>query len=94
MKKAFNENMNTAVFTTKSILEKGSPILVVFHYAEDGAWQFSGEEECIESDFKVISLEEMINIDNSILEIADLPLGYFASRKSKNENWIIEMHKE
>lgn len=93
MKKTFKENMNTAVFTTKYIIEKNSPILIVFHYEEDGAWQFSGEEECDESDYRVISLEEMIIMDNSILKIADLPMGYKASRKTKNENWVIKRHK-
>jgi hypothetical protein len=90
MGKVFSDGLNTAVFTTRYIFESGSPILSVFHYAEDGAWQFSGKEECIDSDYRVISLEEMINIDNTILEIADLPLGYCASRKSRNEKWIIE----
>lgn len=89
MKKYFVESLNTAVFTTKSVLEKNAPILYVFHYEEDGAWQFSGEEECSEEDFRVISLEEIINIDKSLLELADLPLGAKAYRKDKNSNWII-----
>ena len=74
MHKNFTESLNTAVFTTKYVLEKNSLILYVYHYEEDGAWQFSGKEECNDSDYRIISLEEMINIDKSILELAVLPL--------------------
>ncbi|MEO6904624.1 MAG: hypothetical protein ABI315_15965 [Bacteroidia bacterium] len=89
MKKQFNESLNTAVFTTNYILN-GSPILHVYHYEEDGAWQFSGIEQENEEDIKVISLEEIINLDNSILELTDLELGGEAYRKDKNSDWIIK----
>lgn len=90
MKNNFAESLNTAVFTTKYVLEKTSPILYVYHYEEDGAWQFSGKEECADSDYRVISLEEMINIDRSILELAELPLGSKAYRVDINSNWIVK----
>jgi hypothetical protein len=89
MKNNFAESLNTAVFTTKYVIERNSPILYVYHYEEDGAWQFSGKEDCTDSDYKIISLEEMINIDNSILELANLPLGGEAYRENKDSNWII-----
>ena len=89
-KKEFSDNLNTAVFTTKFVLDFQSPILYVFHYKDDGAWQFSGNENCYDDDYRVISLEEMINIDNSILEIADIPLGYCAKRKDVDSSWNIE----
>ena len=60
-KKDFVNNLNTAVFTTKYILNKNSPILYVYHYEEDGAWEFSGMETDInEDDYRVLSLEEII----------------------------------
>ncbi|OJU36370.1 MAG: hypothetical protein BGN96_01415 [Bacteroidales bacterium 45-6] len=90
MKYIFADNLNTAVFTTRFILDFHSPILYVYHFKEDGAWQFSGIEDCDEKDFRIISLEEAVNIDNSILTIANLPLGYYACRESKNSEWIIQ----
>lgn len=90
MGKFFSDSLNTAVFTTRYILENGNPILSVYHYAEDGAWQFSGKEECVDTDFRVISLEEMINLDNTILEVSDLPLRYWANRKNKKDKWILK----
>lgn len=94
MNKKFSDNLNTAVFTTKYILKESSPVLYVFHYENDGAWSFSGYEDCRDSDYRVISLEEMINIDNSILDLADMPYGYMAKRDDKNFPWIIEPFEE
>ncbi|MEA4986249.1 hypothetical protein SDC9_156828 [bioreactor metagenome] len=94
MNKKFLDNLNTAVFTTKYILEKNSSILYVFHYQDDGAWSFSGVEDCQDEDYRVISLEEMISIDNSILDLVDMPYGYRAKRADKNSPWVIESFEE
>ena len=94
MNKKFSDNVNTAVFTTKYILEKHSPILYVFHYEDDGAWSFSGHEDCHNGDYRVISLEEMISIDNSILDLVDMPYGYRAKRADINSPWIIKPFQE
>lgn len=84
-----NDNNNDlVVITTKYVIEKKSPILYVFHYAEDECWQFSGEEQIIEDkDFRVVSMEEIIKLDKTILEVLDLPLGWGAERKSILHPW-------
>ena len=57
--KKFKDNLNTAVITTRYVLNSGSPILFVNHY-EDGFWQFAGSEADLkDEDFKIISLEEI-----------------------------------
>lgn len=43
----FTENQNTAIYTTKYIIDQGSPILNVYHY-KDGSWQFSGKETALQ----------------------------------------------
>jgi hypothetical protein len=86
----FSDGLDTAVFTTKYILEKHSPVLYVYHYRNDGAWQFSSIENCIEEDYRIISLEEMIKIDNSILELVNMPLGYYAKRENNKSKWEIK----
>jgi hypothetical protein len=88
--KKFSDNPNTAVFTTKWVLEYNSHVLYVYHYEEDGAWSFLGAEECQDDDFRVIALEEMIGIDNSILELADMPLGFCATRKDITSIWQVK----
>lgn len=88
--KNFLENLDTAVFTTKYVLEEQSPITHVYHYDEDGVWQFSGLEDIEnDQDFRIVSLEEIIKLDDSILEISDLPLGYEAYREKSGSSWKI-----
>lgn len=87
--KKFKESYNTAVFTTRFVLEKKSPILVVFHFS-DGSWQFSGlEKNLCDNDFKVVSLKEIIELDSSLLEIANMPLGSEAKRLNPLSPWRI-----
>lgn len=89
-KKDFVNNLNTAVFTTKCILNNNSPILYVYHYEEDGAWKFLGMETDInDDDYRVLSLEEIINIDSSVLKIISIKMGYYAKRESREAEWII-----
>lgn len=86
---AFKEKLNTAVFTTRFVLEEKSPILFVFHF-DDGSWQFSGKESSLsDEDFKIISLGEMIEIDKSIIELADMPINSEATRLNITSAWRI-----
>lgn len=86
--KEFNDNLNTAVITTKYVLDDQSPILYVFHF-EDGYWQFSGpEEDLVDEDYRVVALEEIINKDPSVLEVSNLPYGGEAYRNSIKSPWV------
>lgn len=88
--KTFTEDLNMAVITTKFVLEKDTPILHIFHYEDDGSWQFSGNESNLnDEDFRVVSLEEIIALDSSVLEVADLPLGGEAQREDIGNSWEI-----
>ncbi|MCR5191160.1 MAG: DUF2185 domain-containing protein [Bacteroidales bacterium] len=84
------QNPNMAVITTRYVLDENSPILYVFHYEDDGFWQFSGDEDCEDSDYRIVSMEEMVNIDDSILELADMPFGFCAKRIGKKAKWVTE----
>lgn len=90
----FSEDLNTAIITTKYVLEESRPILYIYHFEEDGMWQFSGDEDCSDEDYMVISLEEVIKMDTSILLVADMQLGYYACRKSISEEWIVNVIEE
>jgi len=89
--KKFKEGLNTAVFTTKFVVHDKKEITHVYHYLEDGAWQFSSEDnfENYEEIALILSLDEIIQLDSSILGVADLPLGFVATRKSKADDWTI-----
>ena len=89
--KKFKDGLNTAVFTTKFVVLDKKEISYVSHYLEDGAWQFSSDDKFdnYEEVAMILSLDEIIKLDKSILEITDLPLGFIATRKTKTDNWTI-----
>lgn len=75
------------VITTKFVIENNSPIVYVFR-DEEGDWQFFGKEENIkEEDAKVISLDEILEIDPSINDILWISNGMQAWRDNVNSEW-------
>ena len=91
----FHEKENTAVFTTKYVLEDIHLITYVSHDIEDGAWQFFSEDEDVDIDIeaRLVSLGEIVTLDPTLMELCDLPCGFFAYREDKSENWTIEKQK-
>lgn len=89
--KKFEDTLNTAVFTTKFVVKDRKDITYVTHDSEDGAWQFFSNDDFdnYEEVAMLVSLDEIIKIDKTVIEIADLPLGYFATRKTTKDNWMI-----
>ena len=84
----FQDPRNVAVFTTRAILELGQPVLLVAHDDDDGSWQFhTGEPEPAEKDGRIVGLAEMIEIDRTLVEVADLPLGWQAYRDWPGGAW-------
>ena len=82
-------NYNQYVITTKYVINNNSPIIRVIH-EKDGAWQFLGKEENLsESDAFVLSLEEILCLDNTLQDVLSLPLGKQAYRTSPKDNWIV-----
>ncbi|WP_295129040.1 hypothetical protein [uncultured Chitinophaga sp.] len=89
--KSFNEPGNVAVFTTRYVIRQGHPILNIFHHEDDGAWVFVGDDVCHDdSDYLLLALEEIIEHDPSVLDVADLPLGWCAIRDKPGRPWLIQ----
>jgi hypothetical protein len=83
----FANPKNEAVITLKWIVHDGKPILSVFHDADDNGWQFLDGSDVTENDASIVSLEEITHIDPSVLELADLPPGWYATRAAPNAKW-------
>lgn len=88
MKKQFNESFKTIVFTSKYVLSEGSTIVYIAHH-DDGIWEFLGKEIVSESEIRLVSLAQIIKIDPTVLEIADMPVEFNAIRESKHFDWKI-----
>ncbi|WP_194776947.1 hypothetical protein [Pararhodonellum marinum] len=83
---------DTAVYTTKFILEDNKDITYVTHDIEDGTWQFFSDDEFedFESVAKVVGLNEIMDKDPTLKELKEMEPGYVAIRKHIGDKWTIK----
>ena len=92
MEYKFLDDKNTIAITTKKIVSRQSEILLVSHDEHDGMWEFLDGEDVCEENAVVVSMFEMSQIDESINELYDLPLGWIAYRENKTTEWIRKLN--
>jgi hypothetical protein len=85
----FEDPPNVAVIASRKVVREGDWIAYVSHDSDDGGWQFQNGDPGprSESDAMVVSLLNIVQLDDSIAQLADLPLGWFAWRESKASPW-------
>jgi hypothetical protein len=84
----FAEPENTACIVCDHVLDKQRPILYASHDKDDGAWQFMcGQSDHTESNAKVISLKNANEIDQTINDLFEMPLGVAAERETITSKW-------
>ena len=84
----FQESPNTAVFTSKEVIDDHADICLVYH-DDDGSWQFhsaNGAPDRIEC-ARVVSMSTIMRLDESIADLHDLPLGWRAWRSGPTDPW-------
>ena len=86
----FDQPPNCAVITLRQIANGSQPVLHVTHDDADHGWQFLGLEDAIEEDASVVGFAEIVAMDPSLKELADLPPGWHAWRRAANTEWIRE----
>jgi hypothetical protein len=91
----FKDPPNTAVFTTKFVIEDQKTITYVTHDSDDGAWQFFSDDEFddFESVAKIVSIQQIVELDLTILELANMPIGHYAIRENMTDDWKIYKQK-
>ncbi len=88
----FDQPRHCATFTTRQVLDRSEPILLVSHDADDHGWQFIGSSEVTMADAKLVALGEIVKIDPTVLEVATLRPGYQAMRSAVGEVWTQRKH--
>jgi hypothetical protein len=83
----FGSPPNLAVIAHRKIVFAGDVIRYASHDADDGGWQFLNGELVTEADAAVVSLQDIVDLDRSIEELADLPEGWYAERDSMGSPW-------
>jgi len=90
----FGQPPNCAVFTLRSIVNGGAPVLHVTHDADDHGWQFLGRGTPEVSDMMIVGLAEMLTVDPTLEAVADLPVGWHAWREHPGGAWTRGPHDE
>jgi len=83
----FADEPNVAVVSTRQIMSGQDWIESVSHF-EDGDWAFSALRDFSVEDGVLVGLDEVVAVDPSICELADLPTGWSAARAAKGAPWI------
>ena len=83
----FDQPRNCATFTMRQVLDGSEPILLVTHDADDHGWQFIGISHPSMPDARLVKLEEIVRRDPTVLEVADLPPGWWAVRNKIGGPW-------
>ena len=83
----FDEPPNIACFTTVKVLREGYPVLLVTHEEGDGSWQFLCGTTNASKDAAIVGLDCIFQLDPSVGELADLPVGWIATRESRDDAW-------
>ena len=86
---SFADVPNTACFTCSHVLERGKPILYVSH-DEDGYWQFLCGDTHKEEDARIVSLASILNIDETMSDLAELDYGEYAEAESETSDWTVK----
>ena len=86
----FDQQPNCAAITDLYILNKNEPILCVVHYLDDDRWAFLSGKTNKTEDGRVISMQEALDFDPTIITIAHLQPYHKAYRKNVQSEWRIE----
>lgn len=83
----FDQPPNVAVITLRSILDGERDILCVSHDADDCGWQFLDGGDAVEAEARVVGLRTIVEIDPTVVEIADMSPGWVAVRSDRSSPW-------
>ena len=84
----FEQPRNLAVITVQRIVDGETSVVYVSHDEEDGGWQFLDGQSVAEGDARVVGLGRMVDSDHTLIDLANLPEGFIATRESKGARWV------
>ena len=84
----FDQGPNVSAFTTRQVVELKLPVLHVTHHSDDDSWSFlCGTTEDYKADAKIVCMAHLLQMDDTLRAIADLPPGWSAVRKNIHSDW-------
>lgn len=89
----FSEPPHTRVFLSETVHKGTEAVTYVSHDADDGAWQFLGDSMSDGGGPIISCFHHPIDSDLTLVELADLPQGWYAVRAKVGEPWIRKQHE-
>ncbi len=83
----FDQPRHCAVITLQSIANGSEPILHVTHDKDDHGWQFLSLRDADTEEGCVLGLSCVVEMDPSLIQLADMPPGWHAWRESVEHSW-------
>lgn len=83
----FDQPPDCIAISLRRIVFDGEPILHVTHDLDDHGWQFLDLADAEPDDAAVVAMRNIVNIDPTMCEVADLPPGWHAWRESQSSPW-------
>lgn len=71
-------------------MEEGHVVQVVIHYGDDHSWAFLCGTTDVQDDGRVMTMRTLLEMDDSLRSIADLPPGWRAWREKRGDAWFKE----
>lgn len=84
----FDQPPNCATFTTTHVMKDNQPIIRVCHDEDDHGWQFHSDHPAEMKYAMLVCLKEVYFHDPTVLEVANLPPGWVATRNYVGDIWI------
>lgn len=84
----FPDSPHARVYLSETVHKGVEPVTYVSHDLEDGAWQFLGDSMDRGGGPVISCFHHPIDNDSTLSELADLPLGWCATRSKPGEAWI------
>lgn len=89
----FPDAPHTRVFLSKTVQDKQEQITYVSHNAEDDTWEFLGDLMAGGGGPVISCLHHPIDDDQTLEELYDLPLGWYATRQKSGSPWQRFQHE-
>jgi len=84
---AFDQGPGVAAITTAAVLEGREPVRIVEHDADDHSWTFLCGTTSDPGDGRVVAMGQIVALDPTLVEVAELPPGWTATRSGAGAEW-------
>jgi len=90
----FDQPKNCGTILSRAVMDGKAVIQWVSHDEDDHAWQFLDNDTIEPEQAALVCLSHVLEIDPTVIEVADLEPGWIATREKKGDPWVREKNEE